>query len=69
MTSMPAAEFSERLANAGWMTVTEFTDSARRPWKTGWQAQLCLANDRRVLAFPGDGRVHPQSAVADIGGG
>lgn len=68
MTSMPATGFSEWLANAKWMTVTEFTESVRQPCKTAWQAQLCLANDRRVLAFPGDGRVHPQSAVADIGG-
>lgn len=66
MTSMPVSGFSEWLANAKWMSVKEFADSVRQPWKTAWQAQLCLANDRRVLAFPGDGRAHPQAAVADI---
>ena len=68
MTSMPAERFSEWLVDAKWMTVKEFTEGVRQPWKTAWQAELCIANDLRVLAFPGDGRAHPQSAVADIGG-
>lgn len=68
MSSMPAAGFSQWLANARWMTIKEFTEGVRQPWKTAWRAELCLANEGRVLAFPGDGRTHPQSAVADIGG-
>lgn len=68
MTSMPLERFSEWMVDAKWMTVKEFTEEVRQPWKTGWQAELCLTNDGRVLAFPGDGRTHPQSAVADIGG-
>lgn len=68
MTSMPAESFLEWLVDTKWMTGKEITEGVRQPWKTGWQAELCIANDRRVLAFPGDGRAHPQAAVADIGG-
>lgn len=55
-------------ARQGWMSRADAAEA--RPGtitNTAWQAQLCLANPGRVLAFRGDGRPDPDRSAADLG--